>query len=72
VTYTAQIKPIEDLKFKDGFFIFKIKGRVAKYYTDLLVFGNPGKKIYIFKNENVDSTLDFYKIPQENLLLQVD
>jgi Fe-Mn family superoxide dismutase len=72
IEYTSQIKPIENLKFGDGFFIIKIKGRVAKYNTDLLVFGNPNKPIYIFKNQNVDSTLDFYKIPQENLLLQVD
>ena len=56
----------------DGFFIIKIDGRVTSYNTDLLVFGKSGKSIFIFKNENVDSTSDFYKIPQENLLLKVD
>jgi hypothetical protein len=70
--YTSQIKPFESITLLDGFFIVKIDGRVSSYNTDLLVFGKLNKSIYIFKNENVDSVSDFYKIPQENLLLKVD
>lgn len=70
--YTSQIKPFVSINLVDGFFIVRIDGRVTSYNTDLLVFGKINKSIFIFKNDNVDSESDFYKIPQENLLLKVD
>lgn len=72
VEYTSQIKPLDYIDVIDDLFVIKIDGRVTSYNTDLLVFGNLGKTIYIFKNENVDSSSDFYKIPQENLILKMD
>ena len=69
---TAQLKPIYDITTSEGKYIVKIKGFVKPYKTDLLIFGNPGSRIYIFKNKDVDSSSDFFKIPTENLIYQLN
>jgi len=71
-TLSGQIKPIYSIDKSEDEYVIKIKGFVKKYYTDLLIFGNPKSKIYIFKNENVDSSGDSFKIPTKNLINSFD
>ena len=69
---TAQVKPIYSIEETDGNYKIKINGIVKPYKTDLLIFGNLNSKIYIFKNQNVDSSGDHFKIPVSNLIYEVD
>ena len=72
VEHSAQVKPIYDIFTSEGNYIVKIKGFVKPYKTDLLIFGNPNSRIHIFKNKDVDSSSDFFKIPAKNLIYQLD
>jgi hypothetical protein len=69
---TAQVKPIYSIQEIAGNYEIKIKGIVKPYKTDLLIFGNLNSKIYIFKNQNVDSSGDHFKIPSSNLIYEID
>jgi len=72
VEHSAQVKPIYDIFTLEGNYVVKIKGFVKPYKTDLLIFGNPNSRIHIFKNKDVDSSSDFFKIPVKNLIYQLD
>lgn len=69
---SAQVKPIQNMEIIEGFYHIKINGFVKKYKTDLLIFSNIGKEVYVFENQNVDATSSFFKIPTDNLIYTVN
>ena len=69
---TAQVKTLINLKKKDNSYVVGISGIVREYKTDLLIFGNVGSKVYLFKNENVDASKSEFVIPKENLIITLD
>ena len=69
---TAQVKTLINLKKKDNSYVVDISGIVREYKTDLLIFGNIGSKVYVFKNENVDASKSEFVIPKQNLIITLD
>ena len=68
----AQIKPILNMEVIDGFYNIKIKGFVKKFNTDLLIFSNINKEVYIFKNKTVAFSSSMFKIPTQDLIYTVN
>jgi Fe-Mn family superoxide dismutase len=68
----AQVKPILSMEVIDGFYNIKIKGFVKKFNTDLLIFSNINKEVYIFKNKTVAFSSSMFKIPTQDLIYTVN
>jgi len=64
----AQVKPILSMEVIEGFYHIKIKGFVKKFNTDLLIFSNLNKEVYIFKNKTVAFSSSMFKIPTQDLI----
>ena len=68
----AQVKPILSMEVIDGFYNIKIRGFVKKFNTDLLIFSNINKEVYIFKNKTVAFSSSMFKIPTQDLIYTVN